>query len=73
MQDMGITSEMARQILDDELMMYKANRYRLTMRAKVLKRVGTDEATGRALIDELEKIEQIISEFETEIEGLDDR
>lgn len=64
---MGVFPQLAQQILQDELDGYLAMRFRLTTRLRILNRVGTDEQTRRALTDELEKLENIIAEYEREI------
>jgi hypothetical protein len=67
MDTLGIHTDVAKQIINDELAMYQATRFRLTTRLRVLNRVGTDEQTKKALVDELEKLESIILEYESEL------
>ncbi len=67
---LGLTLLQASQVLEDELFMYKSNRFRLTLRLRVLKRVGTDEETLNALLKDLERLEHIIGEYEQEIKQL---
>lgn len=64
---LGIGQEMARQIIEDELAMYKANRYRLTLRLTIFNRVKAHEDQIRALTEELEKLEQVILAYEQEL------
>lgn len=67
MDTMGVDPQLAKDILVDELGMYQATRFRLTTRLRVLNRVGIDEQARRGLVDELEKLEAIIGEYEQEI------
>ena len=64
MELMGLSADVARQILSDELAGYMAMRFRLTTRLRVLNRVGTDAETRKGLEDELTKLEQIVSEYD---------
>lgn len=68
MDTMGLSPELAKQILVSELEMYQATRFRLTTRLRVLNRVGADTETRKALQGELETLEQIIGEYAREME-----
>jgi hypothetical protein len=63
---MGIDPQLARQIVQDEVGMYKATRYRLTTRLTILNRVEADPQQRQALQQELETLERIIAEYESE-------
>lgn len=67
MDTLGISPQLAKDILADELAMYQAQRFRLTTRLRILNRVGIDEQSRKGLMDELEKLESIIGEYEAEI------
>lgn len=68
---MSVAPQVAQQILAEELAGYTAMRFRLAMRLRVLNRVGTDDQTRKALEDELEKLRQIIGEYEKEMNGVE--
>ena len=66
---MGIDAVTAHLILAEELDGYKQTRFRLTTRLKILNRVEADPQIRQALTQELEKLEQIIHEYEVEMNG----
>lgn len=67
---MGIEPQTAKLILEDELRMYLATRYRLTMRLRILNRVDVDPPQRQALEQELIKLEEVIAQYESELAGL---
>lgn len=67
---MGVNKEMARQIVGDELSIYRATRFRLTTRLRIFNRVDADPQQREGLEKELMKLEEVIAAYEGELAQL---
>ena len=67
MEDLTIEKDTASAILQEELAMYDAMRWRLTTRLRILNRVESEPEQRKGLMKELEMLEKIILEYQKEL------